>query len=314
MEKPKKIKNGISKATSRLPVKKSPKSPDASRNWVKNPDALSNVDRVVVPSNTAEPHLMGAERKVLDLQRWYCISRPQYKTSCGISSVVSCWNFLFSTLGRGSLKPITQEEALTILGFKPDFSETRFGPFTGNTTLMRWFHNINEYYGVVGRTYFLYKPNGRNKTMGVGADKALSRLKEGLHRADKTFIYHCSNHYFCPIGYEDTPLEACQAYRDENMRQDEKESWILIGDTSKKQPSIHSIKWDDIVKDLNTGNPNYIDIRRIWKGDQLRKKDGGGNIHCIMAFEKSHIGMRGTSTVPQSNKDESDDELEDLEE
>ena len=35
------------------------------------------------------------------------------------------------------LKPITQEEALTILGFKPDFSETRFGPFTGNTTLMR---------------------------------------------------------------------------------------------------------------------------------------------------------------------------------
>ena len=35
------------------------------------------------------------------------------------------------------LKPITQEEALTILGFKPDFSETRFGPFTGNTTFMR---------------------------------------------------------------------------------------------------------------------------------------------------------------------------------
>ena len=30
-----------------------------------------------------------------------CMSRPQYKTSCGISSVVSCWNYLFSTLGNG---------------------------------------------------------------------------------------------------------------------------------------------------------------------------------------------------------------------
>lgn len=31
----------------------------------------------------------------------YCISRPQYKTSCGMSSLVSCWNFLYSTLGAG---------------------------------------------------------------------------------------------------------------------------------------------------------------------------------------------------------------------
>ena len=31
----------------------------------------------------------------------YCISRPQYKTSCGISSLVSCWNFLYSTMGAG---------------------------------------------------------------------------------------------------------------------------------------------------------------------------------------------------------------------
>ena len=43
----------------------------------------------------------------------YCISRPQYSKSCGLSSVVSCWNYLFSTLGGGTLPPITQEEALT---------------------------------------------------------------------------------------------------------------------------------------------------------------------------------------------------------
>ncbi|XP_015753399.1 PREDICTED: uncharacterized protein LOC107333151 [Acropora digitifera] len=89
-----------------------------------------------IASDIATQETMAA-RKVLDLRRWYCISRPQYRKSCGISSLVSCWNFLFSTLGGGSEKPLIQEEALTILGFKPPFGEIRFGPFTGNATLMR---------------------------------------------------------------------------------------------------------------------------------------------------------------------------------
>jgi len=37
-----------------------------------------------------------------------------------------------------SMKPLTQEEALSVLGFKPPFGEIRFGPFTGNATLMRY--------------------------------------------------------------------------------------------------------------------------------------------------------------------------------
>lgn len=32
---------------------------------------------------------------------------------------------------------MTQEEALTLLGFKPPFGEIKFGPFTGNATVMR---------------------------------------------------------------------------------------------------------------------------------------------------------------------------------
>ena len=36
-----------------------------------------------------------------------------------------------------SLSPLTQEEALRILGFQPPFGDIRFGPFTGNATLMR---------------------------------------------------------------------------------------------------------------------------------------------------------------------------------
>ena len=33
--------------------------------------------------------------------------------------------------------PITQEEALGVLGFVQPFSEIKFGPFTGNVTLMK---------------------------------------------------------------------------------------------------------------------------------------------------------------------------------
>lgn len=38
-----------------------------------------------------------------------------------------------------SLPPISQEEALQILGYQPPFEEIKFGPFTGNATLMRYY-------------------------------------------------------------------------------------------------------------------------------------------------------------------------------
>ncbi|XP_064413707.1 basic immunoglobulin-like variable motif-containing protein isoform X2 [Latimeria chalumnae] len=210
------------------------------------------------------------QRKVLDLRRWYCISRPQYKTSCGISSLVSCWNFLFSTLGAGSLPPITQEEALHILGFQPPFEEIRFGPFTGNATLMRWFRQINDQFHVRGCSYFLYKPHGKNKTAGETAVGALMKLTQGLKDESMAFIYHCQNHYFCPIGYEATPLKACKVYREQLSHQDV-EYWLLIGEPSRKQPAIQCKKWADIVTDLNTQNPEYLDIRHTERGIQHRK-------------------------------------------
>jgi hypothetical protein len=40
------------------------------------------------------------------------ISRPQYKRTCGISSLVSLWNFQFSKLGMGNKDPISVEQAM----------------------------------------------------------------------------------------------------------------------------------------------------------------------------------------------------------
>ncbi|XP_029284755.1 basic immunoglobulin-like variable motif-containing protein [Cottoperca gobio] len=237
-----------------------------------------------VPSHASQDEIK--QRKVLDLRRWYCISRPQYKTSCGISSLISCWNFLYSTLGAGSLPPLSQEEALHILGFQPPFEEIKFGPFTGNATLMRWFRQINDNFRVRGCSYILYKPYGKHKTAGETAEGALGKLTQGLKDESMAYIYHCQNHYFCPVGFEATPLRAAKAYRGP-LPTNETEHWILIGEPSRKHPAIHCKKWLDIVTDLNTQNPEYLDIRHTERGIQRRKtKKVGGNLHCIMAFQR----------------------------
>ncbi|XP_074155588.1 basic immunoglobulin-like variable motif-containing protein isoform X1 [Sminthopsis crassicaudata] len=242
------------------------------------------------------------QRKVLDLRRWYCISRPQYKTSCGISSLISCWNFLYSTMGAGNLPPVTQEEALHILGFQPPFEDIRFGPFTGNTTLMRWFRQINDHFHVKGCSYVLYKPHGKNKTAGETASGALSKLTHGLKDESLAYIYHCQNHYFCPIGFEATPVKANKAYSRSHLLQQEVEYWILIGEPSRKHPTIHCKKWADIVVDLNTQNPEYLDIRHLERGLQYRKtKKVGGNLHCIIAFQRLNWQRFGFWNFPFGN-------------
>ncbi|MEQ2165832.1 hypothetical protein GOODEAATRI_021263 [Goodea atripinnis] len=112
------------------------------------------------------------------------------------------------------------------------------------------------------------------------------KLTQGLKDESMAYIYHCQNHYFCPVGFEATPLKAAKAYRGP-LPTNEMEHWILIGEPSRKHPAIHCKKWLDIVTDLNTQNPEYLDIRHTERGLQCRKtKKVGGNLHCIMAFQR----------------------------
>lgn len=39
------------------------------------------------------------------------------------------------------------------------------------------------------------------------------KLTQGLKDESMAYIYHCQNHYFCPVGFEATPLKAAKAYR-----------------------------------------------------------------------------------------------------
>lgn len=71
---------------------------------------------------------------------------------------------------------------------------------------------LNDHFKVRGRAYFLYKTQGKNKTYGTSQEEALVSLKRGLQDPTTAFIYHCQNHYFCPMGFEDTPIKCTEAY------------------------------------------------------------------------------------------------------
>uniref|UniRef100_A0ACB8FJ38 Uncharacterized protein n=1 Tax=Sphaerodactylus townsendi TaxID=933632 RepID=A0ACB8FJ38_9SAUR len=102
---------------------------------------------------------------------------------------------------------------------------------------------------------------------------ALSKLTQGLRDESVAYIYHCQNHYFCPIGFEATPVKPTKAY-----------------------------KWADIVTDLNTQNPEYLDIRHLERGIQYRKtKKVGGNLHCIIVLQRLHWQRFGPWNYPFGN-------------
>ena len=77
--------------------------------------------------------------------------------------MTACFNYLFSTLGETSnnrRQILTQEQALDILGFEQPFDEIRFGPFSGNSSLIRWFGILCKHFGVKGQARIFYKPRG----------------------------------------------------------------------------------------------------------------------------------------------------------
>ena len=147
--------------------------------------------------------------------------------------MTACWNYLFSNLGElnNLRRPIlTQETALDILGFKPPFDEIRFGPFSGNSSVVSNFNRICKYFGVRGSARIFYKPKGsKNITSEFTPKTALKALKAGLQQGNKAYIYHCYNHYMCPVGFEEMPLEKPNAYK-RDLESKDIENWLILAD------------------------------------------------------------------------------------
>lgn len=186
------------------------------------------------------------ERKCMDSRRWMCMARAQYPRSCGISSLTSCFNYLFSTLGTGTQRPISTEEALEALGFRPPYDNINFGSLTGNDTLIAWFYLLCRHYKVKGKAKIMWKLHGKSTTPAIDEQKAFEMLSSGLQGTEKTYIYHCWDHYMCPIGYEITPLRPMNAYK--SLKDiGEFERWLIIGEISKAHPVFHVKKWADVA-------------------------------------------------------------------
>lgn len=135
--------------------------------------------------------------------------------------------------------------------------------------------------------------HGNSITHDVDEYKALDNLMQGLESNDRAYIYHCYNHYMCPIGFERTPAQPIDAYA---LMADisEFDTWIIIGEISKCYPCFHVKKWKDIVTDINCAFPQFFNIRKSEMGIQEKTtkaftegKHKGGNLHCLIEF-RSH--------------------------
>ena len=161
----------------------------------------------------------------------------------------------------GSLNPVSVEEALEVFGFQPPYHNVQFGSFTGNDTLIQWFNLLNRKFGVKGEGSIMFKLNGAQITHETDQYAALDKLKEGLRSENTAFIYHCYNHYMCPIGFEMTPTKPIDAYQ-VTSEIAEFNHWVIVGEISSCYPSFHVLKWEDIVKDISCGYPEFFNVRK----------------------------------------------------
>ena len=182
--------------------------------------------------------------------------------------------------------------ALTIIGIEPPYNDISFGAFTGNNTLIDWFNRLTMHFGLKGRARISWKLHGKNRTLGIDKEQALEELCKGLQNPNQAYIYHCYNHYMCPIGFEMTPMCPSDAYKTD-IRRSELVPWIIIGEPSKTNSVFHTKKWDDIALDIDQQNPHFYNIRKSNLGVQTREgevfKSGkklGKNMHCLISFEK----------------------------
>lgn len=220
-------------------------------------------------------------RKYLDLKRWECICRPQYSSSCGVTTVVACWNYLFSVQGNGHLPRLTVPEALKMLGYQQEIKKIPFFDIAINHNIMKWFRRLCELHKVKGEARIYWK-NTMTDTKSV--DMLGSYMKD-IRNENKSFIYHCYKHYLTPIGYEVTSKNAADAYSGtKGVSQEENDYWMVIGESSKGYPGLHVVRWEDVEKDIMCDGKTVYNIRQLYKG--MQKNKDKVNYHRLILLEK----------------------------
>lgn len=279
-------------------------------------DALADVS-LLVPRGLTTTQADRAQRHHFDVLRWQCVARPQYARGCGVASLTSVWNYLYSRLGpTGTLPPVSQEEVMTILGFEPPFDDIRWGGFTGNTTLMRWFHAINRRFGTTGKASYHWKLHGVGRTVGITPDAARGALWDALRDPCAAVVYHCHNHYMVPIGFTEKPRARVDVYAP-SLPPSAVEPSVIIAEVSGTKNVFHVKKWDDVATDIDCQAPYWFNIREAEAGVRKREKcrRPGGNLHCFLLFrsdvaEEDLARFEEGAPTGEDEEDEADEDDE----
>ena len=232
-------------------------------------------------------------RRFFSVPKWLCVSRPQYSSSCGLSSLASVFNCLFSTLSQGSLPPVSVEELGEMIGFQPPLRSHGLFYVQTNSSLLRWFGEVCAKKRVHGGAEVLLKLKGKHRK-GVEPEEALWRVIDAVKDPNKALIYHCEGHFMTIVGYELTPTLPTDAYKSpSHISLSDIEPWIIAADTNGKKSPLHSIKWSDVLLDLSLVYPQYYDVRRPELGVREHSSKlyrtgeyAGRNIHCILEFRR----------------------------
>jgi len=186
--------------------------------------------------------------KYLDVDVFNTLVRPQYSTSCSITSITSGFNYLFSS---GSSQRFSQEDFASMVG--KNIRKREFNP--GNRLIGNWSKTIAQKFGVKIKVDILFEG-------GWGLYSAENNLywnqMKTLIKDKKSFlILHAERHYTPIMGYATYPDTPRSTNLDGNR-------WIFIADVSpyhrkcriarhhfSVSPPVWSIRWGAIRKQFN---------------------------------------------------------------
>ena len=260
--------------------------------------AIFNSTSVPIPSDEVPRNLTLSpsdmqQRRFLSLEKWTCVPRPQYSSSCGMSAMCAVWNFLYSTLGQGSQPPISVEEIGEMLGFRPPLRKHGLFYYQTNTAVMEWFDRICRLKGVTGTARIMFKLCGSRRT-DVSPDEAFWKVVRAVKSTSQAVIYHCESHFMTLVGYEVSPLRQTDAYSPcSSLPITDLEPWIISAETNGSKSPLHTIRWRDVVTDLSLLYPTYLDVRKAELGVREHRSDlytrgeyAGRNLHCLILFDR----------------------------
>ena len=85
-----------------------------------------------------------------------------------------------------------------------------------------------------------------------------------------------------PVGFEEVPICKSEVYK----KGAESETTILVADNSRKSKTFHCLKWEEVVQDLHTVAPNFINVRKTHLGIQTLPNAYEGmkpsSSHCMI--------------------------------